>query len=148
MLTTTFAIVLSATLFVYWFRHSCVLILSSPQPRQYAKTVAEANGLAFLNNRNQIAQAAPARLDQIRDSLNHDYVLVTYLLNHAANFRAGDQTWEQALLKFDYVTLSWCYRMTRGISGRWSRHALAEMTTVVTHLADLVGERFALSARN
>lgn len=149
MLASILIIIVSAALFVYWFRYTCLLILSAKTARDYAKDVAAANQLNFVHIQSQLATApeGDALLDQVHQALDRDYRLVIYLLDHAANYDAWKEPVEHWILRFDFNLMSLWYRATRAVSARLARRALLEMTSIVNHLANSMGERIAVSAR-
>src|SRR5689334_11081081 len=75
----------SVALFAYWFRYTCLLILSAKTTRDYAASVASANQLAFLQVQSVLRDRGAEDLDSLRDSLDRDYKVLTYLLKHAAH---------------------------------------------------------------
>src|SRR5579885_66323 len=89
----------SVALFAYWFRYTCLLILSTKTTRDYAMSVANANQLGFLQVQSLLRDAASAELDALRDSLDRDYKVLTYLLKHAANPSTGDAAIEKRMLE-------------------------------------------------
>jgi hypothetical protein len=135
-------------LFVYWFRSTCLLILNEKATRDYSPQVAEANQLQFLDARNTLsAGTADARLELVAPCLDRDYRMVTYLLRHAASYDPSNQSFEQVLLKIDYKLMRLWYFMVRKISQPLARQALLEMTSVIGHLAQAIGEKVAVSQR-
>ena len=64
----------------------------------------EANGLSFEAVRNQLDESSDHvdAMDQVRASLDRDYQLVTYLLEHAVNCRPEGQEFEEWMLRLDY----------------------------------------------
>lgn len=151
MLASVLIIIVSGALFVYWFRYTCLLILSAKTARDYAQDVAAANQLSFVHVQSRLQTAytddCETMLDQVHEALHRDYRLVIYLLNHAATYEALKEPVEHWILRFDYQLMSLWYRATRAISGRMAREALLEMTSIVNHLANSMGERIAVSAR-
>jgi len=114
--------------------------------RNYERSVADANGLAFVELRGQVNQAAFDGLDQIFESLDRDYRVVTYLLRHAASYNSTTSP-EQWLLQIDYKLMTVWYRLVRMFSGTLARAALLEMASVISHFANAMGERSAMASR-
>lgn len=56
MLASIIIIAVSAALFVYWFRYSCVLILNTETIQNYAAEVAQSKELNFLEVQRAFAQ--------------------------------------------------------------------------------------------
>jgi len=109
--------------------------------------VAEANGLRFLETRSELTGVDQHRLDQLQQSLERDYQVITYLLRHAGSYNLEGQSFEQLLLRLDYKLMSFWYRIARMASESWARRALLEMSTVIGHFANTMGERTAVSTR-
>jgi len=129
----------SALLFCYWFRYTCVLILRAKTTRDFAGEVAAANQLSFLTVQNQL-RAESGDLNHLHDALNRDYALLTYLVSHAAGHR-GDVGLEDRMLQFNYRLMGAWYRVSRPFSATAARNALEEMSLVVAHFANVMGER-------
>jgi hypothetical protein len=148
VIASVLIIIVSGVLFVYWFRYTCLLILNTKTARDYAKDIAAANQLSFLEARATLAGSVAKleKLDQVHESLDRDYELVTYLLDHAARYSAVKDPIEHWILRFDFRLMTIGYRVTRGFSKRVARAALLEMTSIVGHLANSMGERVAVSA--
>ena len=63
--TTVFITVSSVLLFGYWFRYTCLLILSAKTTRDFAGEVVMANQLGFLEVQAQLRTSA-GNLDTLR----------------------------------------------------------------------------------
>ena len=131
----------SVALFAYWFRYTCVLILSAKTTRDYAPTVATANQLGFLQVQSVLRDPASADLDALRDCLDRDYKVLTYLLSHTANPSTGDAAIEKRMLEINYRMMRAWYSMSHRFSPAAARRALDEMSNVVAHFANTMGER-------
>jgi hypothetical protein len=134
---------------VYWFRYTCILILSAKTSRDYALEVAVANRLSFVETRVQLADQATSDaqandLDELYKLLHRDYVFVTYLLRHAG--RTGNQghSVENQIVMVDYKIMRLWYSLVRTASPVQARQALLEMTSIVNYLANSMGERVAI----
>src|SRR5690348_8155980 len=92
----------SVALFAYWFRYTCLLILSAKTTRDYAASVASANQLTFLEVQTILRDHRVADLAAMRNSLDRDYKVLTYLLKHAANPSRGDAAIETRMLEINY----------------------------------------------
>jgi hypothetical protein len=131
----------SFLLFVFWFRYVCLLVLRARPARDYAHAAAAANQLSFPDVQALLHQRASADLEELRRMLDRDFALLTYVLAHVASPPAGVAALEKRILEIDYRLLrAWC-----GVSAHFSRsaacRALAEMSTVVAHFANSLGER-------
>ena len=132
---------------MYWFKYTCVLILSARTSRDYAAQIASANQLTFRETRDTLldeSQVAP--LQNIHRSLDRDYRLLTYLLQHASSDTASGRSLEDCILMIDFRLLSVWYEATRRLSGQQARSALLEMASIVGHLANTMGERVAVDS--
>jgi hypothetical protein len=138
LLVSIFIIAASSVLFVYWFRYSCLLVLSQGSSEQYALRVASTIRLSFpdvkLALQDEIERPA---LDSLHESLDRDYATLTDLLHHAR----GSETIERRLLAADYRMLKVWYRVRAGagdVAG--ARRALTEMSSILTYFAAEIGE--------
>ncbi len=135
------------TLFLYWFRYTCVLILSAKTSRDYATQIASANHLTFLETRDTLLDdSLAAPLEKIRQSLDRDYQLLTYLLQHVSGDTASGRSLENRILMIDFRLLSLWYGVTRRFSSQHARGALLEMSSIVGHLANTMGERISVGS--
>jgi hypothetical protein len=139
-LTTAIITASSAMLFAYWFRYTCKLILSARTTRDYAGAVVMANQLSFPVLQVMLRDASP-NLDQIQASLDRDYKLLSYLLKNSSNASTGDAALEKRMLDIDYRLMRVWYSVSRTFSPAIARRALDEMTMVVAHFANSMGER-------
>src|SRR5436190_21607906 len=81
---TSIITVSSALLFGYWYRYTCLLILSAKTSRDYAGDVAVANQLNFLEVQHQLREGA-GDLDRLHQSLDRDYVALAKLFQGAGS---------------------------------------------------------------
>jgi len=145
LVATAIITVSSALLFGYWFRYTCLLILSTKTARDYTREVAEINELQVLHIQAELAAASSADLDRLHQSLERDYEVLSFLFRNAAGAR-GEQNLEDRMLALYYRVMAACYRATRGVSEAWARKALDQMSGVVAHFANSFGERAAMAA--
>jgi hypothetical protein len=136
----------SVLLFGYWFRYTCLLILSARTTRDYAASVAMANQLAFPEVQAQLREAASAELDRLKDALDRDYKVLTFLLKNAANASDGQDALEKRMLEINYRMMQSWYSLSRRFSPAAAARALDEMASVVAHFANSMGERAAAGA--
>ena len=141
--TTILIIVGSMCLFGYWFRYTCLLILSAKTTRDYAGEVAAANQMTFLEVQTLLRASGPVELDRMNASLEQDYALITSLMQNAgdAEFDA-----EHRMLQMNYKVARVLFRTAGKLSPDVARHALDEMSTVISHFANAMGERAAVGA--
>ena len=138
-------IVISTILFAYWFRYTCVLILRTRNVRNYARQVAEVNHLSFLTAQQQLTaiENRDQAFNSVHASLDRDYRVVSYLLRHAGT--QGGQSIEEHMLRLDYQVMRVCYFIAKPFSPSSARQALLERASIISHLANAMGERVALS---
>ena len=132
MLASVLITAVSIVLLCYWFRYSCLLLLRNRS--EQAAGIAD-DRFSFGQVREHL-ESAPD-LDPLRRSLERDYRIVTYLLQHTAGL--GSQSLEDRLLQIDYRLMQRWYALTRTAAPRQARQALAEMAEVVACLAQKMG---------
>jgi hypothetical protein len=136
--------VLSGSLFFYWFRYACVLILRARSTRDYATAVAQANALQFPQVQQKLEAITAAQLpslDVLQRAIDRDYKLLIWLMRHGVEFRTTGRQVEHKMLLLDYQLLRAWYTCSRRMSVRRGRHALGEMVNIVRHFAGMMGER-------
>jgi hypothetical protein len=143
LLATIIITLSSVALFGYWFRYTCLLILSTKTAQDYAGQVAAANQLGFLEVRSQL-QADSANLDRLRDALDRDYAVLSGLLKHAGSLEQS--ALEKKMLGANYQVMRAWYSVSHTFSPAAAARALDEMSQVVAHLANIMGESAACSA--
>jgi hypothetical protein len=136
MLASILIIAFSLVLFVYWFRYSCILLLRN-RADQPAGVAAERFNYADVRQQLQSA----LELDPLHHSLERDYRVLTYLLEHAAGLEL--EQLEYRLLVLDYKVMQGWYRLTKWVAPRQARRALAEMAEVLGALVGRIGEQAA-----
>jgi hypothetical protein len=134
MLASILIIGFSLVLFVYWFRASCKLLLTSHAEQA---TVNEASDNRFSFPHVQEVLRTGGELGALDRLLNHDFQVLTYLRLHGANLDAG--SFEDHLLIFDYRIMRWYFRLMNRTAPAQARNALSEMATVVGVLAYKMG---------
>jgi hypothetical protein len=131
----------SALLFGYWFRYTCLLILSAKTTRDYAGDFAAANQLNFPEVEAQLRGQTATDLDGLYAALHRDYAVVTYLLGHASDKSNGTASVEVRMLEINYRLMGAWYSVAKRFSPTAAMRALEEMTMVVAHFANTMGER-------
>ena len=145
LVTTVIITVSSVLLFGYWFRYTCLLILSAKTTRDFAGQVATANQLGFLEVQTQL-RASAANLDSLRDALDRDYAVLSKLLKQAGDSSVEGSSLENRMLALNYrVTRAW-YNVSGSFSPAAARKALEEMSMVVAHFANSMGQQTAGAA--
>lgn len=128
MLASILISVVSVVLLGYWFRYSCLLLLRT---RTEQAPAASDHRFSFGTVRDRL-ETAPD-LDPLQQSLDRDYRILAYLLQHKVG--PGAQSVEDRLLMLDYRLMQRWYSLTRTAAPTQARRALAEMTSVVACLA-------------
>jgi hypothetical protein len=143
MLANSLILVASAALFLYWFRYTCHLILSTRTTTDYSHLIARNNHLLFLQVQELLDHSASARLDALHESLERDYALLTFLFSHALELRSPQLALERRMLMIDFRIMRVWFALTSRTSPERARTALAEMAQIVSHIANSMGEQLA-----
>jgi hypothetical protein len=144
MTASIFFVSVSLVLFAYWFRYTCLLILSTRPARDFAREVAEANRLTFREVQQRLQeQLTTADLDALQTKLDRDYALITCLLRRGAEFKVAGNAIEGRMLMVHYALMRRWYALARRLSVTRGRQALDEMAQIVNHFAGVMGERAA-----
>lgn len=136
MITSIVIVAISAVLFVYWLRFSCVMLLRNVQERVEVPAASDDrfsffSVLARLKTENDLAS--------LERELDRDYHVVTYLIQHASDLELASV--ENKLLVLDYKLMRAWSRITRTFAPAQSRRALHEMATVLSALVGQMGEQ-------
>jgi len=132
MIASVLIITFSLLLFVYWFRYSCLLLL-----RRSAEQPVSADRFNFVTVQQGLR--AGLELDPLHRSLDRDYRVLTYLLDHAAGLEL--EQLEYRLLVLDYKLMQSWYRLTKWAAPGQARRALGEMADVLNFLVGRIGEQ-------
>jgi len=139
LLATVVITVSSVLLFAYWFRYTCLLILSAKTSRDYSGEFANANKLGFQQVQSQLQEASHPDLDLLRTTLDRDYELVRKILKYMESSE-GQSALETRMLAINYRLMGSWYSISRHFSPRIAVRALEEMSMVVAHFANAMGE--------
>jgi hypothetical protein len=143
LVSTVITVIISASCvlgFGYWFRYTCLLILSAKTTRDFAGDVATANQLGFLQVQSQLREN-PANLVTLCDALDRDYAILTRLLRQSGDSAAEGSAMERQMLAVNYrLTRAW-FRAAGQFSPSAARRALEEMSMMVAHFANVMGEQ-------
>src|SRR5258708_4110437 len=137
MFASVLIIAFSLALLVYWFRYSCILLLRNQAELAVSSLPAADNRFHIVEVRERLRTAQ--HLDPLHQSLERDYQVLTYLLQHAAGLELS--TVEDRLLVLDYKVMQAWYQLTRIAAPDQAREALTEMALVLGILAGKIGER-------
>lgn len=136
----------SVLLFGYWFRYTCLLILSAKTAYDYAGAVASANHLSCLDVQAALRDPSFVDFDPLRAAVERDYTLITYLLKNSVQAGVEESFMETRMLAMHYRLSAAWYRVSRPFYPEAARSALQQMTAVVAHFANVMGERVALAS--
>lgn len=143
MVLSILIIIASLALFVYWFRYSCMLILRNRSEEASAATAVLDTRFSFSAVREQLK--SEFALGPLEDSLERDYRVLTYLIQHASGL--GLDSLEDRLLMLDYQLMRFVYRVTRTAAPLQARNALSEMACVVGVLVYRISEEAGVHAQ-
>jgi len=146
LVATVIITVGSIVLFAYWFRYTCLLILSAKTARDYTSDVAYSNKLGFPDVQAQLNRSDSPDLDRLRAALDNDYRVVRNLLKYMPKAEEGPSSLETQMLAINYRLMGTWYQVCRHFSGTSAARALGEMSMVVAHFANLMGEQAAAGA--
>lgn len=134
------------TLGSVWFRFTCSSILSTKPNKDYRQQVIQANQLKFLDLQKDLKETRQRQeLDRIHSDLQRDYQLLTFLLRHGAAFQFGPNSAERRLLMIDFTVLRFWYGVSRRLVLVNPRSPLDEMISILSHLANSMGEHRSLT---
>ena len=142
MIASILIILVSAALLAYWFRYTCVLILRTRTVKDYAAGMATANDLRFHEIQGRLVREAPlVDLPVLQKALESDYRLLTYLVEHTAGLEVGGLTIEQRMLMLDFKAMRLVCTLSQWVGVDSASGALEEMSCILNHLANAMGER-------
>ena len=123
-----------------WFQADCRRILARPFAREYFQPIVTVHRFEFLQIRNSSGDfAQPTEFVRLEAALRCDFLGLTYLLKHTANFNQS-YTWEEFRLIL-YFRVLHAVLVTRHRL-RWREEpALMNMTSILLYFANVVGER-------
>jgi hypothetical protein len=137
MVASLLIIGFSLLLLAYWFRYSCILLLRSHAERAASASAVPDTRFCFAEVQARLRTAEV--LDPLHLSLQRDYEILIYLLQHAAGLSM--ESFEDRLLVLDYKVMQWWYRLTRIAAPQQARQALYEMASILNVLAQKMGEQ-------
>jgi hypothetical protein len=131
----------SLLLLAYWFRYTCLLMLTARTTQDFAVEIVAAHQLSFPEIQALLRSGASVELDQLSESLERDFAVVSRLVAHDS--AAGI---EDRMLGMNYSVAHMLFRVAGRFSPEIARQALQEMSDVVAHFANGLGERAAGAA--
>jgi hypothetical protein len=139
MLASILISAVSVVLLGYWFRYSCLLLLRA----QVDESLDMPGRLSSLDVRRRLH--TEPNLEALLRSLERDYRVVTYLLEHSSTL--GAQSVEDRLLRLDYKLMQAWYCVTRTVAPQQARCAVVEMAGVLSCLARRMDQQAALQSQ-
>lgn len=136
MVTSVFIIAISAALFVYWLRYSCVMLLRTAQE---GKEASGAVDLRFSFSSVLEGLETDGDLGPLERALERDYHVVMYLMEHTADLDLASI--ENRLLVLNCKLVRMWSRLTRTVAPQQSRKALSEMAAVLSVLVAQMGDQ-------
>jgi hypothetical protein len=140
MLASILIITFSLALLVYWFRYSCILLLRNCSELADSSTAALDTRFRIGEIQERLRNAEA--LDPLHASLQRDYQVLIYLLEHAAGLEL--EAFEDRLLVIDYKVMQWWYRLTKTAAPDQAREALKEMASILGILVGKIDQRAGL----
>lgn len=135
----------SVLLFGYWFRYTCMLILSAKTNRDFVREVAAFNELNFGGVQVALEAATPD-LERLRAALDSDFAVLSRMMEQTKHLTIDDAAIEQRMLQMHYKASRMWFNLVGRLSSSTGRRALEDMSSVVAHFANLMGERVAAAA--
>jgi hypothetical protein len=115
LIVTVLITLSSALLFGYWFRYTCLLILSARTTRDYAVEIAQMNQLSFLQVQAEL-RSQPVELDKLQAALDRDYATISNLIQSSS----GDWGMEDRMLQLNYRLMGAGAPSAAGSQPRWA----------------------------
>jgi hypothetical protein len=135
---------ISLALFGYWFRYSCLLILRTRTAEDFAGEICRENGLSFVQLKSAMDAEGAFDLDAAYSALQHDFGVVTQLLEQQAAANEGNCLEHRLVHVNFHFTQAW-YRLSRSLGLASARASLEEMADTVAYFANSFGELNAAS---
>lgn len=129
----------SLVLFAYWFRYSCLLILSTQTTQDYTGVVAKASGLGLLETQARLEAGEIENLDAVLQAIHLDYERVKRLLAKAPGIEQHLSSSEQLLLRLDYQVMRFCALFAGRRNPLQARESLLEQCAILSHFANAAG---------
>jgi hypothetical protein len=127
---------------VYWFRYSCILLLRPQVERTASASAVPDTRFCFAEVQARLRTTEV--LDPLHLSLQRDYKILIYLLQHGAGLSL--ESFEDRLLVLDYKVMQWWYRLTKVAAPQQARRALYEMASILNVLAQKMSEQAGVQA--
>jgi hypothetical protein len=139
MLASLIILGCSAALFCYWFRYTCLLVLSTETALDTSERVAAQYGLQFSRLQRELEEAGSVALEAVMKSLERDFAVVESLVRRQGEAREQEGM-ELTLLSANFRVLRVWFRLVRSVSETRARRSLLEMAQIVRHFANELSE--------
>ena len=140
MIVATLILILSASMFFFYFQVTCQRILRRQFDREYFQSIANANHLEFLTLRESRAGSGdPAAYSRLCRVLEYDFLALTYLLKNAANVNQRYANEERFLIfyfHFQFLSLAVRHLLKLG-----ENQVIHRLTSVLQYFANVLGQR-------
>lgn len=139
MLCSIGILIFSAALLVFYIQTVCQKILRREFSRAFFQDVLNALDLQFPRLRKAVLDNDDVSYSQIQLALKSDYFTLTYLMKKG-NPESGRFSWHEKLL-IGYFRALLLFLPIRFAFRFHERKAIIQLTTILYHFANLVGER-------
>jgi len=137
MVSSILIILFSLVLLIYWFRYSCMLLLRNRMEAAVSVRTVKDSRFSFGAVQEQLKTAEA--LDPLHRSLQRDYEVFVYLVEHASGLSL--ESFEDRLLRLDYRIMQGRYDLTKRMFPRQARLALSEMASIMAILVGRMSEQ-------
>jgi hypothetical protein len=142
MFMSVFILLFSLAAVAFWARATLVMMLDVKGAMAQAVRLAEANRLEFPLVRQALAAADQAiEYGRVAESLQQDFLALTYMLRFAVTVNVGQYTREERVLMMDFQLMRIVCSMGHSLSPRVAHFALSEMTSVLERFAAIMSSR-------
>ncbi len=140
MFVASLILILSTAVFLFYFQATCQTILRRKFDREYFQSIVNANRLEFPWVRKFLEDSdGPVDFTRVRQSLECDFLALTYLLKHSAG-RKQRYSWDVRLLTL-YFCLVHFLMAVRHALRLGEERALVDLTSILQYLANVVGQQ-------
>jgi hypothetical protein len=143
MLMPAVILIVLTGLLCFWFQTDCRRILARPFAREYFQPIVTVHRFEFLQIRNTSGDfAQPTEFFRLAAALRYDFLGLTYLLKHTANFNQS-YTWEELRLVL-YFRVLFAFLVV-GHWFRWrEKQVVMGLASILLYFANVIGERLNL----
>ena len=140
MFLATLILIISVALFFFYIQVTCQRILRRRFDKEYFQAIVSANRLEFLSVR-QTLEEFDSSVDyaRVRMTLKCDYLALTYLLKHAANFKQRYSR-DELLMIFHFRAALFSLLARHALKLK-EKPAILRLTAVLQYFANVVGQR-------